>query len=274
MALTGVEDFNTKEKKDPSSLLYAMDHLDQFKKHIKNSNTLICLDYDGTLTPIVEDYTKALLSDEMREQIKKTAAHSPVAIVSGRGLPFIKEKVGLENLYYAGSHGFEIEGPEGFHHEVKEAEEVLPVMDKAEVLLQEKFSTIKGVEVERKKYAIAIHFRKVKEENLPQLNTIVNSLVESEKHLKRTEGKKIIELKPAMDWDKGKAVEVLGAKILSEDKPKLIFYLGDDVTDEDAFKVLTRGHGVLVGESTEDTYADYYLKDVEEVRSFLSRLLP
>lgn len=196
----------------------------------------------------------------------------PVAIVSGRDLKFIKKQVGLEELFYAGSHGFEIEGPDNYHYEVEEAGEILSEMDDAEKALHKKLDPVKGVEIERKKYAIAIHYRKVKEQDLGQMNNAVDELVKGYDQLRRTEGKKIIELKPDMDWDKGKAVQVLEKKLLGETSSPLVFYLGDDVTDEDAFRALNNGYGIMVGEAEHKTYADYYLNDVEEVKQFLLKI--
>lgn len=273
--VNNLQEFYMNNKRKVKELPSAMDHIDQFIREMDEHQTLLCLDYDGTLTPIVEDYTKAYLSDEMRQKLKDASKVVSIAIVSGRDLRFIKEKVDLDELYYAGSHGFEIEGPDDFHYEIKESKEILPILDDAEGKLHEKLNSIEGVEVERKKYAIAIHYRKVKEVDLPQVNKIVNDLVEEYEKLIRTEGKKVIELKPDIDWDKGKAVKVVGNQILSDENAQLVFYLGDDVTDEDAFKVIENGFGILVGRPEDEgyeTYANYFLEDVEEVKKFLIKI--
>lgn len=273
--VNNLQEFHMNNKRKPKELSSAMDHVDQFIQEMEEHQTLLCLDYDGTLTPIVEDYKRAFLSDEMRQKLKEASKVVSIAIVSGRDLRFIKEKVDLEELFYAGSHGFEIEGPDDFHYEIKESKEILPVLDDAEGKLQEKLKAIEGVEIERKKYAIAIHYRKVKEADLKQVNKLVNNLIEEYEKLIRTEGKKVIELKPDIDWDKGKAVKVVGNQILSNEHSQLVFYLGDDVTDEDAFQVIENGYGILVGrpeEESYETYANYFLNDVEEVKAFLTKL--
>lgn len=273
--VNNLQEFNLNNKRKSEELPWAMDHVDQFSKELEKHQTLLCLDYDGTLTPIVEDYKKAFLSDEMRQKLKDASKVVSIAIVSGRDLSFIKEKVDLEELFYAGSHGFEIEGPNDFRYEIKESQEILPVLDEAEKKLHKELNSVGGVEIERKKYAIAIHYRKVKEGDISNLNKIVNDLVETYEKLIRTEGKKVIEIKPNIDWDKGKAVKVVGNQILSEENSQLVFYLGDDITDEDAFQVLQRGYGILVGRPEEEdykTYANYYLNNVEEVKEFLTKI--
>ena len=74
---------------------------------------VVFLDYDGTLTPIVEESDTAVLAPPMRAAIARLARHAPVAVVSGRAREKIREFVAVEGLYYAGSHGFDIDGPNG-----------------------------------------------------------------------------------------------------------------------------------------------------------------
>ena len=71
------------------------------------------LDYDGTLTPIVSDPDAATLSDHMRDAVGKLSDKATVAIVSGRAREKLRNFVQLPELYYAGSHGFDIDGPGG-----------------------------------------------------------------------------------------------------------------------------------------------------------------
>jgi trehalose 6-phosphate phosphatase len=264
--------FNNEKATKNSRLPWVMDHLELFVKNSTEYNTLLCIDYDGTLTPIVEDFTKAFLKEEMRSTLKEVAKILPVAIVSGRDTKFIKKQVNLNELFYAGSHGFEIEGPGDFYYEVEESQEILPVLDKAEERLYERFKNHPSVEIERKKYAIAIHYRKVNEEDIPHVKDIVDQVLSENPELKKGTGKRIVELKPNIDWDKGKAVEVLSRQVPAQDEPVRIIYIGDDVTDEDAFRVIDNGYGILVGHPEEDTFADYYLKDVDEVQLFLQKL--
>ena len=74
---------------------------------------MVFLDYDGTLTPIVSDPDAATLSDHMRDAVGKLSDRATVAIVSGRAREKLRNFVQLPELYYAGSHGFDIDGPGG-----------------------------------------------------------------------------------------------------------------------------------------------------------------
>ncbi|MEX0968634.1 MAG: trehalose-phosphatase [Bacteroidia bacterium] len=262
-------DINKRSQKAPEDLPSALENFDRLAGGIGNEGVVLCLDYDGTLTPIVADYTKAIISDKMREQVRKAAAAFPVAIISGRDIFFIKEKVNLDGIFYAGSHGFEIEGPDNFRHELKEAEALLPVLDDIENKLNQELKQFKGVKIERKKYALAVHYRNASEADVPAVNLIIDKVLSLNNKIEKGRGKKVIELKPRIKWNKGKAVEMIAKQLGAE----MIIYIGDDVTDEDAFRSITNGVGILAGTHDEPfTAADYSLRDVDEVQEFLKKL--
>lgn len=264
-----------RQKKELSSyhnLPSAFDHFDDILQVTRDYSTMLCLDYDGTLTPIVENPEDAVITDEMRQQVKELAKKIPIAIVSGRDLAFVKKHVQLDEVYYAGSHGFEIRGPEDFHHEKDEAREALPLIDEMEKKLEKAFSDIEGVGLERKKYGIAIHYRKVDGEKVPEVKRIIDDVLDETDRLIKGKGKMVIELKPNVEWDKGRAVAYI-SKHLTEDGPEgAAIYIGDDITDEDAFHEIHNGVGILVGSHDEDSAADYRLENVDEVKDFLQRL--
>jgi trehalose-phosphatase len=116
----------------------------------------------------------------------------------------------------------------------------------------------------------------VDEERIPDLEKIIDDVTQPyiEKGIiKLNSGKKIFEVKPAEDWDKGKAVSLL-RKIVHFEEESLPIYIGDDITDEDAFYELRKeGIGILVSEEERETAADFILKDVQEVQNFLENLL-
>ena len=262
-----------KIQKPLANLPSVFDHIDDIISKVKASDTIFCFDYDGTLTPIVEDYEKAFLPEEMRATLTLLATKIPVAVVSGRDLSFIKKNVGLDEVYYAGSHGFEIEGPNDYAYEVEEGVALLPVLDEIENLLRSKLAEIKGSDVERKKYAIAIHYRHVAEDQVDFVKRTVELITETYQTVKIGKGKMILEIKPNIDWHKGKAVNVLCEKLKSGENPAIAYYIGDDITDEDAFSVLTEGSGIMVGEHDEETYSDYHLDTVADVKVFLDKLI-
>jgi trehalose-phosphatase len=231
----------------------------------------IFLDYDGTLTPIVSHPEKAFLSDSTRQTLRALATQAPVAILSGRALEDVRKRVAIDGIVYAGSHGFDIAGPRRLRRQ--EAIEFLPALDVAEKELREKLSGIAGALIERKRFSIATHYRKVNESDFPKLERAVGEVAEQHRELRRMEGKKVYELLPDIDWDKGKAVLWLLENLGLEHGKVRPIYIGDDRTDEDAFCALEqRGVGILVSEEPRPTAASYSLKDPAEVEQFLREL--
>ena len=231
----------------------------------------VFLDYDGTLTPIVSQPENAWLSDSMRQTLQELAAQTPVAILSGRDLDDVRQRAGIDDIVYAGSHGFDIAGPHGLRRQM--ATEFLPKLDTVENELHKRLDGISGALVERKRFSIAAHYRNVKEEDIPRVKRAVAEAAARHRELRRIDGKKVYELLPDIEWDKGKAVlwllEALG---LDRENSRSI-YIGDDVTDEDAFRALERrGIGILVCEESQPTAARYSLGEPAEVERFL-RLL-
>lgn len=240
---------------------------------LQGKKPAVFLDYDGCLSPIVKNPEDAILTEEMRNTLRRLADACPVAVVSGRDRANVAELVQLDNLYYAGSHGFDISGPNNMHTEPGGAAEAIPALDEAEKDLKERLSQIRGAFVERKRYAIAVHYRNVAENEVEEVLQATQKVLAKYDTLKPGPGKKIMELKPNLNWHKGKAVRWLLHE-LQLDKPGILpLYIGDDLTDEDAFAEL-QGHGVgiLVGEHDEQTAAEYRLEDVEEVQAFLEAL--
>lgn len=250
-------------------------HEAEVREKLRGRKMAVFLDYDGTLTPIVNRPQDAQLSVQMKSIIERLSAVCQVAVISGRDRQDVSSMVASDELIYAGSHGFDISGPHGLNYQVEEANEALPFLNEAERVLTEEASAHEGVWVERKKFAIAIHMRQAKsQESLNAMSEVVDQLVKRHPCLRRTEGKMIIELRPNIDWHKGRALAWL-EDVLDLDKEKaLSIYVGDDVTDEDAFaEVRDHGFGVLVSEDVRPTQATYWLKSVKEVERFLELVL-
>jgi alpha,alpha-trehalase len=182
--------------------------------------------------------------------------------------------VGLDELYYAGSHGFDIAVPQHTQIEYQEGKAFLPDLTQAAAQLDEALGSIPGCLVERKRFAIAVHYRLVAEQHLDTVSTAVSRIAAQYPRLKRSGGKKIYELRPNLNWDKGKALAWL-LKALDLDTPAVLpFYLGDDETDEDAFAAVhERGIGILVAAQPQSSRARYRLADTDEVKSFLKALV-
>lgn len=252
----------------PSALLY----IEDIKSKLMQSRSIIFFDYDGTLSPIVSRPEDANLSELMRDTLGKLSKKLQIAVLSGRELSDIKEKIRLPHIFYGGSHGFEIEDPTGTIYEAESASDFLPFLENAFTELNTLFSNYQGIFIERKKYAIAIHYRSLKDSSQIQLirNSLDNLIIKYPK-LQLTSGKKIFELKPSMEWDKGKAVIFIMNQLFGNNADVYPVYLGDDITDEDAFKAIKdRGIGILVGRHEQLTYADYHLIDTEQVLRFIN----
>jgi trehalose 6-phosphate phosphatase len=207
--------------------------------------------------------------------VSRLAERYLVGVVSGRDLGDVRALVGLSGLYYGGSHGFEIAGPGGLHTLVEQGEKYLPVLDKMEEGLHDRLDGIEGVLVERKRLSLAIHFRLASPETEPTVFEAVDRLMSRYQGLRRSGGKKIIEVQPDIDWDKGKAVTWLMERLLVDPGNSLVIYIGDDLTDEDAFRALRgRGVGIVVRDPTpRETHADLALDDTGEVRVLLEGLV-
>ncbi len=236
---------------------------------------LLLLDYDGTLTPIVERPELAILSPDMKELLKGVSQHYTMGIISGRSLADVKELVGLEGIYYAGNHGFEISGPR-VELVKPDAERVRPFLARLCQELRGKLDNIKGAIVEDKGSTVSVHYRLVAEEEFEHLKNIFEKAVGP--HIdsgvvKVTHGKKVFEIRPNVEWDKGKAVLWISGVVDPKGELRPI-YLGDDRTDEDAFLALKeKGITILVSEGPTESNAKYFVKNVDEVKTFFERLI-
>ncbi|CAB80640.1 puative protein [Arabidopsis thaliana] len=234
--------------------------------HLSEGKQIVMfLDYDGTLSPIVDDPDRAFMSRKMRRTVRKLANCFPTAIVSGRCIEKlimivlttfqVYNFVKLTELYYAGSHGMDIKGPEqGSKYEqdsksllCQPATEFLPMIDEVYHKLVEKTKSTPGAQVENNKFCVSVHFRRVDENNWSDLANQVRSVMKDYPKLRLTQGRKVLEVRPIIKWDKGKALEFLLESLGYANCTDVFpLYIGDDRTDEDAFKVYTEfSYGVL-----------------------------
>lgn len=273
----------------------ALKSFEQITAVAKNKKIAVFLDYDGTLTPIVDDPDRAIMSNAMRSAVRNVAKYFPTAIISGRSCDKVYELVGLTELYYAGSHGMDIMGPvrnsaSGDHpncikstdQQGKEvnlfqpASEFTSMIDEVFRTLVESSKDIKGAKVENHKFCASVHYRNVDEKSWPTIAQCVHDVLKDYPRLRLTHGRKVLEVRPEIDWNKGKAVEFLLESLgLSNSDNVLPIFIGDDRTDEDAFKVLRQGnlgYGILVSPVPKESNASYSLRDPSEVLEFLKSL--
>jgi trehalose 6-phosphate phosphatase len=234
-------------------------------------------DFDGTLSEIVEDPDSARLVDGAADALTSLSVVCPVAILSGRDLADVRERIGLPGLWYAGSHGFELTGPDGTHHQNPEAAASIPVLAGAAADLADQLGHIPGVVVEHKRFGVAVHYRNAARDRVGEVAAAVRTAGQRT-GLRVTTGREVIELRPNIDWDKGKTLHWVLDYIRDNEGagPLLPIYLGDDITDEDAFDAVDDdGIAILVRHSDDGdraTAARYALDDPDRVREFTERL--
>ncbi|XP_051126420.1 probable trehalose-phosphate phosphatase 4 isoform X2 [Andrographis paniculata] len=245
---------------------------------------VVFLDYDGTLSPIVKDPDCAFMPDETRKAVRDVAKYFPTAIVTGRCRAKVYEFVRLPELYYAGSHGMDIKGPSKGHQRkanqtvlCQPAKEFLPIIDEVYKILMEKMKRIPGAKVENNKFCLSVHYRCVEEKRWGEVAEEVKDVIKEYQRLRLNQGRKVLEIRPTIKWDKGNAIEFLLHSLgYANSKEVVPIYVGDDRTDEDAFKVLKergQGLGILVSKCPKETNASYTLKDPSEVMQFLNHLV-
>jgi trehalose 6-phosphate phosphatase len=266
-----------KKERDTNELPSALERIDSIRRNLTDQKSIgVFLDYDGTLTPIVERPEDAVISDRMQDIVKRLAARCVVAVISGRDLKDVRDRMGLEDIYYSGSHGFEIAGPRDWYEEYPEAKAFLPVLDRTEEELHCSLDRISGLQVERKRYSIAVHYRRASEKNRRELEKRMPAFKEEyAEQLRLSSGKCVYDFQPKIDWHKGKALHRILESAFKNPGNVFSIYIGDDITDEDAFReIRDSGTGIVVRDESRSTLADYALESPDEASLFLESLTP
>lgn len=258
----------------------ALDAFESVQSRLGTRQPALFLDYDGTLTPIVDRPELAVLSDRARAVVAAVARHRTVCIVSGRDRPDVEALVGIDGLAFAGSHGFDIRTADGRAIEEHAAGDIAPLLDRTQARLRQRLEGVEGALIERKAFSIAAHYRLVAPDRADAVRQAVAAAVTAEPGLKAKTGKMVFEIQPDIDWDKGRAVLWLFEALELSLERTVPLFLGDDVTDEDAFAALQgRGIGIVVaaldeGAQERTSFADYRLDDPDQVIALLRRLTP
>jgi len=256
-----------------------LEHLDDVAGQLAAAETvLLCADFDGTLAPLVDSPEQAQLPSAMRDLLRQLWRHERIvpAIISGRALADVRQRVGLPGLICAGNHGLEIAGAD-FAFVEPGAEECRDKLGELAAALASRLHPIAGVLVEDKGLTASVHYRRVAPEQWEDVRHQVHAVLVASSHpFVLTGGHKVFNIRPRIYWDKGNAVAWIADRL---GQPNLlIIYLGDDVTDEDTFAavpeaITVKVGGPLEGTGLQGTIARYHLDSPADVERFLTWLL-
>lgn len=263
-----------------------MEHIvagwEDIAERVRNARRILVMsDFDGTLAPIALRPEEATIPERTKELLQALAEQPRVAIgiISGRALDDLRSKVGVEGVTYAGNHGLEIEGP-GVVFVSPAAETARSVVQNLHRDLSRALAGIGGVVIEDKRLTLSVHYRLVDPEKIDHVKSVFDKILggtSATARVRTTVGKKVLEVRPDVDWDKGKAISLLlDRQDDAEGEGEVLpVFLGDDVTDVDGFSAVEErgGISVFVGDEVENRIARYYLRSPAEVEQFLRRLL-
>lgn len=236
---------------------------------------LLGLDFDGTLAPIVPRPEDAAMPAETRAVLQQLAGRPDtlVALVSGRGLQDLRHRVSVDAAFYAGNHGLEIDGP-GVHRVHPGAQAGASTLATIARELRHRLDEVAGVIVEDKGLSLSVHFRMVPDAAAAaSVEETVRDVCDGVSDVRLTYGKKVVEVRPDVDWHKGRALAFLQDTLLADADRAPTLFIGDDRTDEDAFRMVgDGGFAVFVGTPPAETAARAALGSTDQVTRFLQEL--
>ncbi|PKW15872.1 trehalose-phosphatase [Saccharopolyspora spinosa] len=243
--------------------------------HLRGHRPVVLLDFDGTLAPIRSDPTKVTMPVKTREVLQRLVLRCPVAILSGRDLRDVLSRIRIDGLWCAGSHGFELAGPGDVSIALPAGESALPDLDEAERRLSDELELVAGARVDRKHFALAVHYRNVAPDAADQVISIVDSVGDAFPGLRTTHGRRVVELLPNIDWNKGRALRWLLDRMGFLGPDVVPVFAGDDYTDEDALREIhDDGIGIVVRSAEHGdrlTWAHYSVGDPLSLTALLAR---
>jgi len=256
---------------------YLFSAWDKVAGRLKAKPLYLFFDYDGTLAELAESPQKAVMPDNVRAALAGLAKAQDtfVAIVSGRMLVDLKKAVGIDGLVYAGNHGLELEGG-GLHFSNGLDGNIRFAAGRIALALKEALRDIDGVLIEDKGLSVSVHYRHVLSQYVSEVRRVVDRTMiysPDRSGFALHHGKMVFEIRPISKFNKGSVVMWLLRQTDNDWRDKFTpLYIGDDITDEDAFIALREsGITVRVGKS-DDSAAQYYLNHTGDVSTFLSRL--
>jgi trehalose-phosphatase len=246
--------------------IYLFKHWKRVAEEIRSARSiLLFLDFDGTLTPLrkrPEDVMPLSLSLQRLLERLSGIRLIRVYVISGRTLADLRRLVPVAGVHLLGLHGYEGRLSGRMLRERR-------LLAKVKEVLEQNLPTTKRIWIEDKKLGLAIHYREASAASVQRAIPVINETCERfSPQIHLLEGKKVWELLPTAIKGKGPAVRALISK---QRRPGLPIFVGDDTTDEMAFKELPNGLTIRVGDRAR-TNAQFYVRNPGEVKLFLERL--
>jgi trehalose-phosphatase len=238
----------------------------EYQALLTAKDLFLFLDCDGTLCPITRRYDEAVFPLTSRDTLKRLSklSHIRIAVISGRSLEDLERFIKLKGIIYSGNHGIEIKrGSQVWIYPA--ARNVRHLIQKMIRQINRELPAYPGILLEDKHYTLSCHYRladpRTAKRFYKRLQEITRHYLVC-RQLRLSRGKKVWEIRPFFPWHKGKAVCLLLSKISK--KKCLPVFIGDDTTDEDAFRELAGGITIRVGRR-KDTAAKCFLQNYSEV---------
>ncbi|HXT47652.1 MAG TPA: trehalose-phosphatase [Gemmatimonadaceae bacterium] len=239
---------------------------------------VLMLDVDGTLAPIAPRPEDAAVPPRTRALLEQLVANPAVRVVlvSGRSAPDANAIVGVRGVWTVGNHGFEILTPAGETETDADLNDQSAAITQAARELEPVVAAVHGARLENKRWTLSVHYRLAARDAVPALRAAVERAALGLR-LRVTDGKEVVEVRPAAHVDKGTAVVTMGERLHGFDPSASILFAGDDRTDEDAFRSLRarspRAVTIRVDDNPEiKTAAEITLSDPAAVFEFLQWL--
>lgn len=235
-------------------------------RDIVQPGVLCAFDFDGTLAPITSDPAAAFLTPEVLDRLLRLAELTPIAVLTGRSLADIRARLGFEPTYVVGNHGVEgmSDSAELAHH----ASCCDVWRGQLQGLLEAHPELAKDILTEDKRYSLSLHYRAASDQAAAAavLRDLIGQLAPAPRLVT---GKCVFNLLPPDSYDKGRAL----VELMKRSGAGSAVYVGDDVTDEDVFRL--RRHDVLSVrvEYMSNSAADFYIPDHADIAQLLDKLI-
>jgi trehalose 6-phosphate phosphatase len=228
---------------------------------------LLCVfDFDGTLAPIVARPEHVVLPESVQERLIALSKLAPVAILTGRGVEDLRARLHFEPDFLIGNHG--IEGVADWARRTAEYEAVCSKWADSLRATLHGSSLDEGIEMEDKRFSLSLHYRLAQDQQATarRLQTLFDQLDPAPRIVA---GKCVFNLVPQGAPNKGQALEHL----MRDQAVRNAMYVGDDITDEDVFRLSRPDLLSIRVERGSESAAEFYLEQRADVERLLDELI-